>query len=290
MFHRVRLRKFHTAFVASLISLAGLVGAVQAATITFTPGTPTFEMKYAGLVIGSGVDTIGWTGTDPVPKEVVGATPRTGGYGGSTPVITPSTTGRKAITSPAMPASSFELGDVVYVSGWFNRINANTSGARVLLRTDPFGYAGGFGILDQKGSQAEPNPFALYGGTGWHYSNTGAIADHWYEIALVIAIDPVDITLSLGYLFVRDATLGETEFRLIEDLAGISMGYTEAHNINNFKYWRIEGLQNQAQLGSLAIGKGVLSIPEPSTVALQIAALLAFGGLGVMRRLGRRKH
>ncbi|HWL52056.1 MAG TPA: hypothetical protein VNQ90_06455 [Chthoniobacteraceae bacterium] len=299
-----RFPKRHAMAAVAMASLTCLAGVAHAAVLTFTPGTPIVTTTYAGLTVGNSITDIGWTGAAAPaatsPTYILGATPRGTGYGGSSPVIEATPGARRLASSPEVTGlPEFKGGDTVYFSAWVNRIGSQSSGARVALRTVSASYVGGFGIVDTKPSGMEVgNTFAIgvtiwseddQPSLKWIYSEEQAKANHWYEMALVVEVDPVDITLSLGSVFVRDATAGETEFRPVEGLTGITMGFTEDRNLNQFTYWRLEGFQNSVQLGSLSVGK-VAAIPEPSTASLQLAAaVLLFGVPGVLKWFAGRR-
>jgi hypothetical protein len=120
----------------------------------------------------------------------------------------------------------------------------------------------------------------MVGGVGPIYSAESATVNHWYEMRFIIALNHDDITLSLGYLYVRDATTGETEFRLLQDIAGVNLGLTAGALA--IDHWRIEALRNGGQMGSLSFGTAQ-SIPEPSTVVLTLGTAL-FAGRRFFRR------
>lgn len=267
--------------IAAITAFSASSNKTNAQGYTFVPNTPLYTEMFNGLDVGDQITTIGWSNSVTENPDAEGGTPPGTGYPG-TLVLTNTTSTRNNLTSPVLPALDFGLSNVLYASGYFYSTTGASSGARVLLRYASGGnhkFVGGFGILDTANKS-----FSLYNDTGWVYSSESAIANHWYEIALVVQLDESDISLSKGYLFVRDATAGETSFRLIEDLAGIPLGYTESHQFSTFTNWRIEGFRSNGRFGLLSVGTGTLVIPETKTSSLLLFGTLAVGGFCCIRR------
>jgi len=250
----------------------GILPSVEGATLIFEPAAPSALIDFDNLGSGDSISTIGWTGSGT--DYILGAAPRQPDINPSGMAIQAdnSTTRRNAASPLQTITPAFTLNDTVYFSGWFNRIDAGNSGGAILLNpSEGAGYLGGYGIVD-----AGSNAFALYDGNGARHSSLQtAAANTWYEIALVIDLNAEDVSLSLGYLFVRNVTAGESAFTLIEDLAGISMAYTDAFNATHFGKFSATSFRNQAQIDNLAAGIGTLTpIPEPSSLPVLGTVLL----------------
>lgn len=225
-------------------------------------------------------------------SSIVASAPAQPHVNPSSVVMTPSGTDRRAAFSPSQTVSpSFDIGDTLYFSAWIYMINSSTSGARIQIASENTGGStssgklGGFGIMD-----TSTDAFSFYTidseGTGaWIQSETKATRQAWYEVVMAIEINTEDVSKSLGYLFVRNHTAGETGYTLIEDLAGIEMSwFTEEHNpANSFQYWRVENFRNGAQVDNLIAGTAVMNIPEPGSVVSVLGGLL-IGGI-LLRRI-----
>lgn len=244
----------------------------NAQLFTFEPEAPRVWIDFENLDIDDPISTIGWTGTGN--GNILGAEPRQPGINPSGVAIqADASTTRLSAASPAQTVTpAFTSNDTLYFSGWFNRTTSGNSGGAVLLNGSS--SLGGFGIMD-----TGTNAFILYAQGERLTSSWTATANTWYEIALVIDLNPQDISLSLGYLFVRNVTAGESEFALVEDLAGISMGYTDVLNATHFTHFSTTAFRSSSQIDNLAAGIGTLTqIPE-------LNSLSALGGMILLTSL-----
>lgn len=231
-----------------------------------------------------------WTGN----SEVTGQAPRQNADNPS----------RVALQGPVDRASGFSSAQanpftasdqVVYFSAWINRTTSGGSGARIMVDDTNAGGGttpkmAGFGVMDVAGSAfAFYDPSQGVAGT-WIASDLSASHSKWWEVALVVEIDASDISKSLGSLYVRDITAGQTNFTLVTFEGGTKTSFemhwmTNGRNVrDHFQYWRFTNFRIDAQIDNLAAG--VIAIPEPSV------ALLGMGGMFLLpllkSRIGRK--
>ncbi len=273
--------------LVSIALLAGTTRAPAATVLTFTPSQTRTSIDFENLASGASASTIGWTGSEVA--NVTGTSPRQPTSSlGSRVIQVDSGTTRRVITSSAQTITpAFTTSETIYFQGSINRTTSASSGARVVLRNSANANLGGFGVVDALASNNVANPFGLMTANGtWYYSSEAVAANAWYEVRLVIDLNASDITLSVGHLFVRNVTAGEADFRLVEDLSNINMGYTTDLNATQFTYWRIESFRASAQVDNLIGGVGTFAIPEPTTVAFFTLATL-LGCASKARRLFR---
>ena len=275
--------------IAALAVAATLVApSSKASTLLFVPDAPIHTTVFSGATTGQNVgDAFSWTGTTTNVADTFVANPVSTGYGGQGQVIETQSADRRSVNSPSLGLSAgWNDSEYVFLSGWFLRTTTTNSGARLYIRSSDATVISGFGITDgistpYAGGTVDRGHFMIAGSGVNFYSDEAAIANHWYEMRLVIKQDETDASLALGYLFVRDATAGDTSFRLIEDIAGVNLNY-ETVNLSLTDHWRVEALRAGGQIGSLAIGTGTM-IPEPSTVTLTLGAAL-FAGVRFLRK------
>lgn len=251
---------------AAILAASVFLTGANAATLTFQPSvTENFET----LGIGNPVSDIGWTGST---NYFLGAVPRSGNPSNIALEVAADNT-RRVVWSPGQ--SPTFTGDTLYFSAQFNIINNGESGARVQIASTNTGGStaagklGGFGITD-----TVSHTFSFYdaGIGGWVYSDVSAAANTWYELALVIELNPTTLSNSLGYLYYR--TVGQEEFTIVPEFNGYQMSwYTADLNASDFAYWRIENARVSAQLDNFAAG---MVVPEPTTALLISLSLFAF--------------
>jgi hypothetical protein len=263
--------------VGSLTILAGILlpGESRAALI-FTPNTPVASVDFTGLDAGDPItDLSGWS--SDTPSDVVGAAPRQPLVNTHSTVLTTTNTSNRFASSPAQP-SGLLSGGTVYFSAWINRAASASSGSRILLQDTGGTSLGGFTI--EPGS---PNRFGLTGTDGvYSYGSASALSSVWYEVALVIDLNPTDTSLSRGYLFFRDIAL-QPDFQIVAGLEnGILMGYTSSLDATDFSKWSVQ-VRNGVQIDNLEVGTGILAIPEAGSLSLLFGAALALVAIHRLR-------
>jgi hypothetical protein len=238
---------------------------LYAGTPGFTRSTPALTVSVGAIEPGADVGSIGWTGAEAAVNNVFGGDSSKPGYEGR--VLRSVGPERNNITSPPVSVPEAMLNaDAVYVSGWIMRTTDFNSGGRVLLRNREGSAMAGFGITDVSstpwvsGGTIERGHFAIVTTDRNFYSDEAAIANHWYEMVLVIRQSPDEPEKNTAYLFVRDASAGETDFRLIADIAGVSLNHTPSFNLAHCTNLRIEGFRANGQIGDIAAGTATLNL------------------------------
>lgn len=258
-----------------------------------------FESLAIGAPAKTGTENwTAWTGS----ATTTGSAPRNTGNTSNVALTAPAATGaseRQTGFSPVQGDPFTSSDSTLYFSAWFNRINNASSGARLVLDYGNVGSGGmklgGFGVMDSSGSKIalwtwDSTANSGAGGPVWVQSDVSAVSNVWYEIALVIQIDSSDISKSLGSLYYRDVTSGQTDFTLVTFNNGATTSFemswfTSGQNArDSFAYWRYESFQGSAQIDNLATG---VVVPEPSAALLGGCALLLLIPL-FRNRLGRK--
>ena len=243
------------AFLVLLLSGAFL----QAGTPEFDRAAPSLKVSVGEIEPGANVGSIGWTGGEAAVSKVLGGEPSKPGYEGR--VLCSNGPERNNITSPLVKVPEALLSaEAVYVSVWIMRTTDFNSGGRVLLRDAKGSAMAGFGITDVSstpwvsGGTAERGHFVIITRDQSYYSDEAAIPNHWYEMVLIIRQSPDEPEKNSAYLFVRDASAGETDFRLIADIAGVSLNHSGGFNLAHCTNLRIEGFRANGQIGDIAAG------------------------------------
>ncbi len=240
----------------------------------FTPEPPKVVLDFTSLTNGTPVtDLTGWSGS----SAVVGTTPRSAGQNPRSIVLSTASASNQFVTAPAQTVPPPLLaGDTVYFSAWFNWSGSNSSNVRIFLENGDGVSLGAFGLASREIGMADANGI-------WTYSDLSITAHQWYELTLVVDLQPDNLAASLGYLYIRPANSGAA-FELLSGFEnGILMGYGDNLNATHFAHWRLQ-LRNEAQLDHLTIGVGTLQIPEPGSVALLAGAVT----LLIAHRFARR--
>lgn len=266
----------------SVPSLCGIVVLVlfvflndgKAASLIFDP---TVTIDFESLDIGQPISEVGWTASGAA--VMTGAVPRAGDPS-SRAIQTDAGTTKRVAWSPEQEPDF--TSNTLFFSAWVNMTNDSESGARVQIAKSTAGGSGsldklgGFGIVD-----ANDKDFAFYDAStaSWIYSEVKASPNVWYEMALVVELNPSAWGQSLGYLYYR--TADASEFTLLPEFDGYQMSwYTESLNASHFAYWRIEHARVNVQLDNFSAG---MVVPEPR------AAMLLGLSLGVLLFLRRRR-
>jgi len=263
------VRSFCRMALATFAAVCLTATTAPAAVLTFTPTETRSTVDFTGLADGESISTLGWT--LDAASLYTGASARNDTSAPQARVVeVGGTATQQNSNGPAVSAEPiFAAGETVYFQAAMNRTTAVSSGVRIDLRDAGGQQLAGFGIVN-----SGPNAFSVYANGTWHTSATTATAFNWYELRLVIDLNPTDVTLSVGHLFIRNLTANETEFHLVEDLSNLNMGFTPEMNITSFNYWRFFNGRREAQIGNLTAGVGTLVVPEGGTTAVAALAII----------------
>lgn len=246
---------------------------------------PVLMLDFEDLDVGDSLADAGWT--QNASQFPIG-TPRQGGQISGNRVVAmeddSSNTRLNALSPDLSITPAFGSSDTVYFSAKVNKSGANASGADFRLQSSAadFGEANfaRFGVGDTSSTAGQ---LRLYDGSTTHWSSFSIEETTWYELVLVIELNPTNISESLGSLFYRNLGAGDTTYTLAPDLYQIAMvGFTEDSSPLNFQAFRPQARRN-FQFTDLASGYATI-IPEPGA-----ATLLGTGLVWLLLRRSRRR-
>ncbi|HWL54351.1 MAG TPA: hypothetical protein VNQ90_18065 [Chthoniobacteraceae bacterium] len=253
--------------------LAAAMPVPLSAAPDFTPEEPRLVLDFNSLGVGAKVTSLpGWSGGNN--DDIVGAAPRTPTQNPHSTILTTTNGQNQSVTSPAQTVTPALPSDAtVYFSAWLNWSGSNSSNVRINLQNSEGISVGAFGLASKEFGMADADG-------NWTYSNLTLTAHQWYELALVVDLQPDDLAASLGYLYYRP--VNSDAFELLPGFEnGILMGYGTDLDATHFAGWSLQ-LRNEIQLDHLTVG--IAAIPEPGSVALAAGALLLlFAGRLVSR-------
>lgn len=226
----------------------------------FQPGEALVVVDFENLGEGEDItqrDADAWTGNE----GAVGATPMMPEVNASKMTLRAPGEERRVLFSNLQTLGASGEVTKLFFSAWIYLEVGGGAGARVQIATDNSvgssadGKLGGFGIVDVSG-----NKFAMYvvepgqqTGT-WIQSDTKAESKTWYEVALVVELNREYPEDSVGHLYIRNLTYGETDFTPVPDLMNVPLNwYIEGFTAEDFGYFRVENFRN-AQLDNLTVG------------------------------------
>lgn len=208
------------------------------------------EVTLQNLQDDAPITTLGWTGKNAA--SIVGATSR---IEEEQKVMQASGTSRtSAVSPPQQIQPPFESGDTVFFSAFVKRSGMASSGGRLRLQGSAGETIAGFGVADLIVDSLAGRFVLLENGQSWKFSEKVAAPNIWYEIVLVLKQEDGK---SLGSLYIRNVSLGDSHFDPVEDLQDIEIAVEAVAEA--FANWRIENFRADAQLGPLRTG--VISPP-----------------------------